>query len=192
MRLLTQAISQRKKTIMDEEVDSKILLKINSAIADGEAITIIYDRGSKPGTSRQIAPLSIKGDTLRALCLRSGETKSFLVRAIRFHQSGDDIQQYDRCPGLSPIELLSLKKDSFEKLGWHVEVDLKAFCLHGYRKNSSVPLKKPTISLNHYPESQHFPWNVSGPSKGNSFKKPEKAIDLFMEEVRSTPPPIKK
>ena len=62
-----------------EEVDRLI----RDAIENGQRITVIYFGGTTPGQARDIEPISLSGDKLRALCVASQMIKSFSLSKIR-------------------------------------------------------------------------------------------------------------
>lgn len=67
---------------------------IKGAIESGERITIIYFGGSTPGQPREIEPISLAGDKLRALCVASQTIKSFSLSKIRTSLSHEPPHSY--------------------------------------------------------------------------------------------------
>ena len=60
---------------------------IHSAIVSGEVIKIKYQGGSQPGAIREIAPRSVSGDRVRALCLATSRIKTFMLSKMELLQA---------------------------------------------------------------------------------------------------------
>ena len=59
--------------------------RLKESIETGETLRIIYHGGSQPGTVREIVPQSIKGEKLRAFCIGSGASKTFIISKIEIN-----------------------------------------------------------------------------------------------------------
>jgi hypothetical protein len=180
--------------------------RIEKAIHSGEILQVRYFGGSSPGSERSIRPLSVSADTVRAHCLKSGETKAFkLVKleevfdgvpselAKTFVPSSTDTVTHETVAGFA----LSVRAE-VEALGWHVEAEDESFTLHRKFK-SGKPMKGPDVRLtfepiafdlvfdgenvvemNHRPRER--PWVVAA-SKQNTktFSSAAKAQATFLE-----------
>jgi predicted DNA-binding transcriptional regulator YafY len=58
-----------------------------TAIETGEVINIKYHGGSQPGSIRQISPISVNGDDVRARCLATNRVKVFKISKMEIEQS---------------------------------------------------------------------------------------------------------
>lgn len=63
---------------------------LENAIATKEKVNIIYLGGSKPGSSRSIAPISINNVRVRAKCYSSNSVKYFDIKKIQLPDSSLD------------------------------------------------------------------------------------------------------
>ncbi len=111
-----------------------------------------YHGGSKPGTSRQISPLSFVGDDkVRAYCHASGRNKTFIIRKIEVLDATDHASRdYETAPipkdPLSLAEALNDQIDRLQFIGWHVGITEEMYSLHRFFKNGK-PRKTPIISI---------------------------------------------
>ncbi len=55
---------------------------LSEAAQNGEILHVIYAGGSSPGSVRQIVPVKIEGDKVRARCIKSNKTKLYLIEKI--------------------------------------------------------------------------------------------------------------
>ena len=67
------------EVIMDKNVEHVLV----DAIENKQSLTVVYLGGSQPGTLRNISPISINGDKLRARCHSSGAVKVFNLGKIQ-------------------------------------------------------------------------------------------------------------
>lgn len=59
-----------------------ILEALLKAVERDESLRVRYFGGSSPGSERELMPISIKDGKVRARCLSSGETKTFLIEKM--------------------------------------------------------------------------------------------------------------
>ena len=131
-----------------------VVQRLRQAIRAGEALTIIYNGGSNPGALRKISPISLAGDKVSAHCYSSNAVKSFAIDRIVLPDEQTSASAPTWAP--KPIEavrystLASLSeqnKDSWQALGWNVELSETVLSLRRYSKRESEPLKYPDITL---------------------------------------------
>jgi len=180
---------------------------LQEAIETGEILTIIYHGGSQPGTSRQIAPMQINDEKVRARALPNKMSKVFMIDKIEITDSATTELTYS--PTKEKIrqpEPLSLSTGiephlaDLEKLGWHIEFNDEKAGLHLFNKNGK-PKKFPSVSLSfqavtrfeqYDEESDSYIWlekpsinhwhTASKPLKKNiSYKYLASAIETFLE-----------
>ena len=130
---------------------------LQNAIETGEVLDIIYQGGSQPGTSRQISPISISNNKVRARCISSNTVKSFLISKITLPNEGGAQEVKQRIEGLPKIinftslsEFLEHSQDTLKGQGWHIITDDASISLHGFFKNGK-PKKGAELTI-HYEE----------------------------------------
>ena len=130
---------------------------LRKAIEEKQSLKITYQGGSFPGQVREIHPLTIENDRLRARCKHTQKAKVFIINKIRIASSSDGPvwgtpveQKYD-----SLNDFLTEHGENFKNIGWHIEVDFHEkrgiITLHKVRKNG-IPLKKSEIGIGCIPE----------------------------------------
>ena len=75
--------------------ESAVRERLQRAIGTGELIGIVYHGGSQPGAFREIAPLQIDADKVRARCYSSNAVKVFSLSKIELRgavPTQDDVQ----------------------------------------------------------------------------------------------------
>ena len=123
--------------------------RLEKAIGTGEIIGIVYHAGSQPGAFRDIAPIQIDGEKIRARCYMSGAVKTFVIDKIELR--GDTPTPEDRANGWKPNHVHTVKFKTIDEihaalltelqaLGWHIarnadeegeRVDLRAHFKNG-------------------------------------------------------------
>ena len=58
--------------------------RLQETIGTGEILNIIYHGGSEPDAARQLFPMQIKGDQLRARCLATNRVKTYSLSKIEW------------------------------------------------------------------------------------------------------------
>ncbi|RLJ20780.1 hypothetical protein DJ031_04530 [bacterium endosymbiont of Escarpia laminata] len=188
------------------------ITRLNLAIETGEVIQIIYHGGSQPGTSRQIAPMSIKNGKVRARCYNSNAIKQFMIEKVELvnEETPPKTTNWNRdvaaIPHYKSIEsLLEKTADTLTALGWHIERNLDRISLHGRFKNGK-PKKGADISLafeeytwidfvdedgNEFKEAtgkKKRPWCVRSTETTKSFGSLDKAAAAFMKYAELSAP----
>lgn len=104
-------------------------VSLKEAIETGEILKVRYHGGSQPGALREIAPISINGDMVRARCYSSDAVKTFVISKVEivgFAKKGDEWQkgkvQKSGYANLSHV--LEDNAHLLDELGWHVESNL--------------------------------------------------------------------
>jgi hypothetical protein len=116
--------------------------RLEAAAAAGEIISVVYHRGSQPGTVREIAPMeTLDGNKVRARDMATNEVKvfniDFLEEAPLNSASPYDpeYQKKRRESAPSINEAVSPYVPELQALGWHVELDETSVCLFRFLKN---------------------------------------------------------
>ncbi|MEA1988222.1 MAG: hypothetical protein U9N57_03290 [Pseudomonadota bacterium] len=174
-----------------------------SASETGEIINIKYHGGSQPGSTRQISPISVKNDDVRARCLATNRVKVFKLSKIELEQSSDLIKTY--VPGKKAPEPNSIKealeshKEFLSGLGWVLIIDNEEAGVFRTFKNGKLR-KTPDVYIQYHEFTYDYtdwdedgneveytkpsvrPWYVrSNPAnQGTSFKKLSSAIEKFL------------
>ena len=58
------------------------------AIENGKPLRVRYFGGSSPGAERELQPLAVNDGKVRARCIPSGETKTFVVEKMELAVEG--------------------------------------------------------------------------------------------------------
>lgn len=156
---------------------------LQNAIEANERVDIIYLGGSKPGSSRSIAPISISNDRVRAKCYSSNMVKYFDIKKIKLPSSSPLVRYEDYTE-----KKYKTTQDVFDDF-CVLYPDTRLICnytetnisIFGYVKNGKRKSKR-SISIEYYekdPDTLSFrinanfemesykpktrPWHVSGP-----------------------------
>lgn len=176
---------------------------LREAIETGEAISIKYFGGSQPGSIRQISPISVSGDDVRARCLATNRVKTFKLSKIELQE---DNSSKSYIPGAVKPEITSLKeglekfRSELESVGWVLNAEESEAGLYRMFKNGKLR-KTPDVYLQYQEMTYDYtefdddgneieimkpstrPWYVrSNPEDSSStFKSLGGAIDKFIE-----------
>lgn len=177
--------------------------KLLEAIDSGEIVRAIYHGGSQPGLHRDLGPISIVGDKLRARCYQSKAVKTFSLKKIELPENKGGTEGEWSATNNTTARYESIEDvyrehvDQLCNMGWHVQHELNALSLHRLFKNGS-PKKTPEISLNFEEFSTELvfnedfeeievttkrvrPWVVRAKGKDtSSYGKLSKAVETFM------------
>jgi hypothetical protein len=139
--------------------NSTVKDQLEQAIGTGQLIGIIYHGGSQPGSYREIAPLQINGDKVRARCYTSNAVKMFSLDKIELRGSvptpEDGKIEWDphhiKVPQFNGIgEIYQAHLTDLGVLGWTVEFekydDGEAIWLRSKFRNGSLG-KTPDVAL---------------------------------------------
>jgi hypothetical protein len=102
--------------------DGDLALRMQAAIDDGEILRVRYDRGSQPGTVRDIRPVLIAGDRIRALDEASVVPKVFILKYLEI-VSVDEPTTYV----VRKTKRKTIKDPASITKHWHFSVTMPAF-----------------------------------------------------------------
>lgn len=149
---------------------------LKEAMETGEIITIIYKGGSKPGSKRDISPISIKNGKVRARCLSSNAIKQFMLAKIELIGSGEtksefweDIEEVNTYESLESIynELSS----SFKDMGWYVFMENNSLSLHRKQKRADKPLKASSVNIDYSEYTSDSVMGLDGEIREENIRK---------------------
>jgi hypothetical protein len=115
-----------------------------AAIGTGEVIRIVYHGGSRPGSVRDVRPLSVTPEALRAQDIASGLDRTFLLEKIEITDAPVT------APGRGPQtieEAIGPKIPELQALGWHLEQTPAMITVHKSFKIGRKPRKKVHVSI---------------------------------------------
>lgn len=128
-----------------------LIEKLLNAAKTGEVLRVRYFGGSTPGAERQLRPIAITDGKVRALCLQSGETKTFVIEKMEEIVDGVPSAMASSVP-VAPATFQSVEefvahhRASFEAQGWIVQHEGKAVSLHRTFKNGKL-IQTPDVAL---------------------------------------------
>lgn len=144
-----------------------VATRLEQAIGTGEIITIRYHGGSQPGTHREIVPLRIEGDYVRAHCLSSKATKQFSLDKVELVDR-QAAQNEWRTPSTAPKSIDDIQSSVAEIIQaqrWHLTrestEDGEWLHLHSAFKNGKIR-KTPDIGISLQPMTHDSVVNQSG------------------------------
>jgi len=184
-------------------------VRLIAAASAGEIVRIVYHRGSQPGAVREIAPIKIADDEVKARDLAAGMDKTFKLAHIELAGPDTTARAYD--PAAPPlVEITQTVRAALapqiavlEALGWHVELTEHRISLHRFFKNGK-PRKgcEVTMGFDEFtvdafddgdgqgmqtvPRPSRRPYNVSSasvPTRTNV--RLLAAVPLFLEQARA-------
>jgi hypothetical protein len=186
--------------------------RLAAASAAGEIIRVVYHRGSQPGTVREIAPMAIVNDEVRARDIAAGFDKNFKLAYLELAELNTEARAYD--PAAPPpaedrqtvLVALTPHVAELQGLGWHVELSEHRISLHRFFKNGK-PRKGYDVTmgfdeftvdmfddfdgrgLQTVTRPSQRPYNVSSTSlPTRTFVLLSAAVPLFFEEARKLAP----
>ncbi len=113
-----------------------------AAVETGEVIRIVYRGGTRPGAVRDVVPLAVTAEELRARDVAAGMDKTFLLAKLALSAA-------PVTPAGSPQtveEAIASRLAEMQALGWHVESARDRVTLHEFFKNGK-PRKGWSVSL---------------------------------------------
>lgn len=135
--------------------------RLEYAIGTGELVGIVYHGGSQPGAFREIAPLQINDDKVRARCYMSNAVKVFSLDKIELRgQVPTEIDQQNAWDANSPrtppyndiADIHDYCRKQLLRLGYLVDIetydDGKRILLRTSFMNGKVR-KMPTVSISY-------------------------------------------
>lgn len=75
---------------------------------NGEVIRIVYHGGSQPGTVREVTPLFVGEDWMRARDFASHRTKVFKLEKVQLANEADNLPEYQPPMAVAAAEILPL------------------------------------------------------------------------------------
>jgi len=190
---------------------------LQSAINNGEILTIRYHGGRQPGASREIAPIQITGNKVRAHCYASNAVKLFNIEKIEVldNQLSNQNKWISEKPNIHHYENLhdvfAKTKKTVEELGYYPKLADNCYSLHHFFKNGK-PRKSSVISIDfeEYDYEYDFdfesdseyleeivigkikrqkPWVVRSKGKTTrTFSNLDKAVVFFIEQAKDRTP----
>ncbi len=193
---------------MDDDVRDRLA----AAASAGEIICVVYHRGSQPGTVREIAPVAIIGDEVRARDIAAGIDKNFKLAYLELPGPDTTARAYELAAP-PPVEdtqtvqvALTPHLAELRGFGWHVELTEHRISLHRFFKNGK-PRKGYDVTmgfdeftvdmfddfdgrgLQTVTRPSQRPYNVSSTSlPTRTFVRLSGALPLFFEEARKLAP----
>lgn len=190
-----------------------LITVLNNSVKTGEVVHIIYHGGSQPGSSREISPITVTPNEVRARDLSTGIVKVFLLSKIEFFNANSNSPIYDpnappKVEDVRTIEQAFIQKISeLEKLGWKVVLTQDEIFLYSYFKNGKIR-KSPDVYLSYNEfnidstfdlETNDFinvknkstrPYRLCSKSLSttHTFSHMSKAFDLFFSEAKINAP----
>ena len=149
------------------------------SIETGELLTIKYHGGSSAGAAREIMPIQIQGDKVRARCYTSGAVKTFSIAKIELaSKTIDQIkldEVWDGRPTNEQPQLLIPKnskeicadhREALIESGWHIieqdDADQFGLYLHRKKKVGTGWLKSASASLSFEKYSWDYTVDLNG------------------------------
>jgi hypothetical protein len=169
------------ETIMRANIEA-IALRLREGVSAGEWFEIIYYGGSKPGTKRQIAPIAVTSDRVRARCYTSNAVKPFMLDKIEILEIGtiSTVPMWNDPAAVPPppaIDSLKDVRDVFQLFsgplqakGWAVELEEHdcGWQLHLFGSfNNGKPRKTPTHTLSY----DHTTFDLTITSEGEMISR---------------------
>lgn len=191
-----------------------IVNELQMAINNSQILTIKYHGGSQPGTIRQIGPIEINNEQVRARCYLSNRVKLFRIDKIEIVHDPQYLKEKSWDPNFKP----SAKYDSlkmvfneniamFEKLGWHINNSSDEITLHSRFKNGNpkkgsdvaIIYEEFTYDLVYDDSSDEFiegnkrkrtrPWIIIAKNmETKTFGILDHAVDIFLEKAKELSP----
>ena len=124
---------------------------LEKAIDNGTSLRVRYFGGSTPGGEREIQPISVKDGKVRARCLLSGETKTFVIEKMELVVDGIPSQLASTMPPPaityeSVEEFFTNQAAELQALGWVVQHEGETISLHRTFKNGKL-IQTPDVEL---------------------------------------------
>ncbi|MEM9304401.1 MAG: hypothetical protein AAGE01_19985 [Pseudomonadota bacterium] len=187
------------------EIKDDLVELLRDAAETGEVLRMKYHGGSQPGSVRQISPLAVEADRLRARCMATDRVKRYYLDRIELLGSGPgdsdyDLERIEAEPPSSLTEGLTPHKERLESAGWVLVIDRNSASVHRRFKNGKVR-KTGDVGI-HFREDDDVedwiadgdgeltvrfgtynyqrPWSVSGLSGTSNFSHLGRAIEKFI------------
>jgi hypothetical protein len=186
--------------------------RLIAAASAGEIVSIVYHGGSQPGTVREIVPIAIINEEIRARDIAAEIDKTFKLAHIELVGPQTSARAYD--PSATPPvkdaqtvgTALAPHVPALQALGWHIELTANRISLHRFFKNGK-PRKgyDVTMGFDEFTVDLFDDFDgrglqtVTGPSKRpynvsssalptRTFVRLSLAMRMFLEEARRLAP----
>jgi hypothetical protein len=196
------------------EIIMTVVNELQMAIDNSQILTINYHSGSQPGTIRQISPIEIKNEHLRAKCYLSNKVKLFKIDKIEIVNDSQYLKEKSWDKNFKPsgkYNSLQMLFDEnitmFQKLGWHINNSSDEILLHSRFKNGK-PKKGSDVAIIYeeftydlvYDDSlddfiegnkrkRTRPWIVMAKNmETKTFGILDHAVDIFLEKANELAP----
>ena len=129
---------------------------IRLATETGEIIEVAYHGGSKPGSMRRLAPISLDGKLVRARCFDSGRVKTFSIDKIEILKNNSQKpsktwkevdEPYSQYKTLD--EFYTAEQASFEEMGWVIKMQEEYGILLLRKFKNGKPRKTPDVDISY-------------------------------------------
>lgn len=157
--------------------------RLREAAAAGEILTIIYGRGTQPGTKRDIVPLQIvEGGRLEARCLATNAFKTFFVAHLQIVDPGHAAAPYTSKTAYKDLwDVMAHHGDEFDLIGWHVETLGDAMALRRRAPDGS-PIGNAVVVIAR--RARRPPWIVTGLGRAEGYAALREAAPVFVSMAR--------
>ena len=135
---------------------------LTRAIEAGEAVTVTYNGGSRPGQPRQLVPISLSSEELRAIEPGSPTQKHYKINRIALVEllGGERASNAEVAavvssdfPTLGTLaEYIELFAPELQAAGWHITKSDNSFAIGTFFKNGK-PRKTPSVSVQYFDRS---------------------------------------
>jgi hypothetical protein len=120
-------------------MNSDVLARLIDAANTGETVSIVYHRGSQPGTVREIALIPITDEEVRARDLAAGVDKNFKLAYLELAEPWTAARAYDPAAPVEDTQILEAALEphveELRALRWHVERTETCASVHRYLKS---------------------------------------------------------
>lgn len=127
------------------------LSTILNAIENVQTLRIRYFGGSSPGSERELIPVSVNDGKVRAVCMPSRETKTFVLEKMEIVVDGVKSTLETRFPPAAALcesisEFVAANQPRWQQIGWTVNQGEQSLSLHRSFKNGKV-MQTPDVEL---------------------------------------------
>lgn len=180
--------------------------RLLEAVKSGELLTVAYDGGTQPGATRQIHPLKMFHNKVRAYCYSSNAEKDFFISKIKVQPAGTAVSYEDLAAdgALDSVETFKAKYlPLFQARGWTIDHANESVKLFDHFKNKK-PRKTPALTLAYEPtyteidwlsedegtitHQRQKPWYVSTRDSSSQFSNLQRALAKFIMLERELSP----
>ena len=175
----------------------------------GQVVSIIYHRGSQPGSIRQVVPITVSEDEVRAHDVTSGFEKTFKLAYVELAGPETIAPAYNPALVLNDTRTLLVALEphlaDLRALGWHLETAEGSVSVHRYfqngkpRKSADVLIMFTEFAIDAWDDGigareegvkSTRPYYVSSPSfeRARTFTHLSPAIGVFLHEARKHAP----